>query len=64
MLPNTLTPKLIKTLNVACDTFSEVCNCVCDDVGWCQACWVFAAEEPDKRKEMTPDEEGLRKVND
>lgn len=41
-LPKNLTPKLIKELNDACKAFSAVCNCECDDVGWCDTCWVIA----------------------
>jgi len=38
-LSKTLTPKLIQDLNQACDVFSQVCSCECDDVGWCDSCW-------------------------
>lgn len=41
-LPKNLTPKLIKDLNDACKAFSAVCDCACDDVGWCDSCWVAA----------------------
>ena len=63
-LPKVLSSSLIGKLNKACEAFQQVCNCECDDVGWCDACWISVAEEPSKRKEMIPDEEGLRKVND
>lgn len=41
-LPKNLTPKLIGELNDACKAFSAVCNCECDDVGWCDTCWTIA----------------------
>lgn len=39
-LPKTLTPKLIKELNKACEVFMDLCDCECDNVGWCDACWI------------------------
>ena len=43
-LPKTLTPKLIKELNEACSAFRKARDkdCDCDDVGWCEACWIMA----------------------
>lgn len=40
-LPKTLTPKLIGKLNEVCESFRRVqCENECDDVGWCDACWI------------------------
>lgn len=41
-LPKTMTPSLVKKLNVACNTFKQVCDESCDKLGWCDACWIAA----------------------
>ena len=43
-LPKTLTPSLIAKLNEACEVFRKARGpeCDCDEVGWCDACWLMA----------------------
>lgn len=42
-LPKTMSKALIGKLNDACSIFSQVCDMECDNIGWCDACWVAAA---------------------
>lgn len=41
-LPKTLSDSLVARLNSACTAFQGSCDLQCDDVGWCQACWIAA----------------------
>ena len=41
-LPKTLSDSLIAKLNSACDAFSRVCGHECEELGWCEACWIAA----------------------
>lgn len=33
---------LIKRLNDACAVLSCACDKSCDNIGWCEACWITA----------------------
>lgn len=52
-LPKNLSDSLIKKLNEACEVFNKTCNYGCDDLGWCDACWIAAGSE--KRKDGDTD---------
>lgn len=43
-LPKNLTPSLIRKLNDACKVFRQARGpeCDCDEVGWCDPCWIMA----------------------
>jgi hypothetical protein len=52
-LSKTFTNSLIKKLNKACETFRPVCDQECENLGWCQSCWVVVKcgkEDAMKRK--------------
>lgn len=40
MLPKNMSESLVRKLNDACDVFSEVCAGDCDNIGWCETCWI------------------------
>lgn len=50
-LPKTMSDSLIKRLNEACAAFVDVCDRErdCDDLGWCEACWIAASESPGQK---------------
>ena len=41
-LPMTMTDALIRRLEKACLDFQGVCTGECDNLGWCEACWIAA----------------------
>lgn len=45
MLPKTMSDSLIRKLNDACEAFRLVCSHSCDDLGWCDACWIAAGSD-------------------
>lgn len=55
MLPKTMSDSLIRKLNEACASFVDVCDKErdCDNLGWCEACWIAAGSE---RGECSPPE--------
>lgn len=61
MLPKTMSESLIKKLNEACKTFSQACGKECDDVGWCEACWIFVGSN-DEDGEMKLDHQWEEEV--
>lgn len=57
-LPKTMSDSLIKRLNEACAAFVDVCDRErdCDDLGWCEACWIASGSER-KRGDEDDDEQ-------
>lgn len=47
-LPKSLSDSLVKKLNAACSTFSGICDQTCDNIGWCETCWIAADSENGK----------------
>lgn len=54
-LPMTMTDALIRRLEKACWDFQGICNGECDNLGWCDACWIAAGGGPGPQPGGEPD---------
>lgn len=46
-LPKTMSESLINKLNKVCYSFGKLCDESCDNIGWCEACWIAVGGEQD-----------------
>ena len=46
----TFSDAMVKRLNNACAVLSQACDRSCDNIGWCDACWIIATVKNGKRK--------------
>lgn len=42
-----MSDSLVSKLNEACNTFNQVCDKNCADLGWCDACWLMIKGDND-----------------
>ena len=46
----TFSDAMVKRLNEACVVLSQACDHSCDNIGWCDSCWIVATVKNGKRK--------------
>lgn len=46
----TFSDAMVKRLNNACAVLSQACDRSCDNIGWCDSCWIVATVKNGKRK--------------